>query len=98
MITWTITQLERDAANSGVLTAHWRVTKTEDGDTTGTYGTCSLTPDPDASGFIPFADLDEATVLSWVHANSVDKDEIEANLAIQMEAIKNPPVISGVPW
>ena len=98
MITWTIAQLERDATDEGVLTAHWRVTKTEDGDTTGSYGTCSFAPDPDASDFVPFADLEEATVLSWIHANGVDKDEIEANLATRMEAAKNPPVISGVPW
>ena len=98
MITWTISQLERDASHEGVLTAHWRVTMTDDGDTVGSYGTCGFTPDPDAPDFVPFAQLDETTVLTWIHANGVDKDAIEASLAANIEAQKNPTQSSGVPW
>jgi len=78
--------------------AHWRVTMTEDGDTVGTYGTCSLTPDPDAPDFVPYDQLDEATVITWIHANGVDKDAIEASLADRMVVTKNPPVLVGLPW
>jgi hypothetical protein len=71
---------------------------TDDGDTVGSYGTCGFTPDPDAPDFVPFAQLDETTVLTWIHANGVDKDAIEASLAANIEAQKNPTQSSGVPW
>ena len=98
MITWTITKLSRDASTNGVMTAHWRALLTEEGYTAGTQGICTLTPNPDAADFIPYADLDEATVLSWIHANGVDKADVEAGLAVSMIATKNPPVLTGVPW
>jgi len=38
-----------------------------------------------------------ADVLAWVF-DKLDKDETEANLAAQIEALKNPVQKSGVPW
>jgi hypothetical protein len=96
--TWRIALTEyTNDENKGVLTAHWRVTA-QDGDyTASAYGTAGFTPDPDAEGFIPYADLTEADVLAWVWG-SVDKDEIEANLAKQIEDQKAPATQSGLPW
>jgi hypothetical protein len=37
-------------------------------------------------------------VLDWAWANGVDKEATEANLATQIEALKNPTQVSGVPW
>jgi hypothetical protein len=94
---WTIANLEHNVADGGVIVAHWRVTA-EDGDyTASAYGTAGFTPDPDAAGFVPYADLTEADVLAWVWA-SVDKDEMEANLAKQIEDQKAPATQSGLPW
>jgi len=94
---WTIANLEHNVADGGVIVAHWRVTA-EDGDyTASAYGTAGFTPDPDAEGFVPYADLTEADVLAWVWA-SVDKDEMEANLAKQIEDQKAPKTQAGVPW
>ena len=94
---WTIANLEHNVADGGVIVAHWRVTA-EDGDyTASAYGTAGFTPDPDAAGFVPYADLTEADVLAWVWA-SVDKDEMEANLAKQIEDQKAPKTQAGVPW
>ena len=94
---WTIANLEHNVADGGVIVAHWRVSA-EDGDhTASAYGTAGFTPDPDAEGFIAYADLTEADVLAWVWG-SVDKDETEANLASQIEAEKTPAVSSGLPW
>ena len=94
---WTIANLEHNVADGGVIVAHWRVSA-EDGEyTASAYGTAGFTPDPDAAGFVPYADLTEADVLAWVWA-SVDKDEMEANLAKQIEDQKAPKTESGLPW
>jgi hypothetical protein len=94
---WTIANLEHNVADGGVIVAHWRVSA-EDGDySSSAYGTAGFTPDPDAAGFVPYADLTEADVLSWVWA-SVDKGEMEANLAKQIEDQKAPATQSGLPW
>jgi hypothetical protein len=94
---WTIANLEHNVADGGVIVAHWRVTA-QDGDySSSAYGTAGFTPDPDAEGFVPYADLTEADVLAWVWA-SVDKDEMEANLAKQIEDQKAPATQSGLPW
>ena len=94
---WTIAQMEHNVADGGVIVAHWRVSA-EDGDyTASAYGSAGFTPDPTAPDFVPYADLTEADVLAWVYA-SVDKDEMEANLAQQIEDQKAPKTESGLPW
>ena len=105
MATWTIANLERDLADGGVTVAHWRVTEEEtvgSGDdavtyTASSYGTCGFTPDPDASDFVAYDSLTEATVLGWVQAE-VDQDATEAALTANIEAQKNPVSGSGMPW
>ena len=105
MTTWTISTLERELSDGGVIVAHWRATASE---TVGTdddavtysasnYGTVGFTPDPSASGFIAYDSLTEADVIGWVQAE-VDKDAIEASLAAKIEADKNPTQAAGVPW
>ena len=94
---WTIANLEHNVADGGVIVAHWRVSA-EDGEyTASAYGTAGFTPDPTAPDFVPYADLTEADVLAWVYG-SVDKDEMEANLAQQIEDQKAPKTESGLPW
>jgi hypothetical protein len=45
-----------------------------------------------------YATLTQETVLGWIWANGVDKDAVEASLAAQIEAQKNPTTATGVPW
>jgi hypothetical protein len=97
MANWTIAQLERNADDNGVVTAHWRVSA-EDGEyTASSYGTCSWTPEPSTEGFVPFENLTEAMVIEWVK-DSLDVDAIEAGLTAQIEEQKAPKVIAGTPW
>jgi len=102
---WTISTLERELSDGGVIVAHWRCTASE---TVGTgddavdysaasYGTCGFTYDASAPDFTPYADLTEATVLGWVW-ESVDKDATEAALQAKIDAEKNPTTADGVPW
>ena len=101
MATWTIANLERNVADGGVTVAHWRVTESETvGNVTYTassYGTCGFTPDPDASDFVAYDSLTEATVLGWVQAE-VDQSATEAALTANIEAQKNPVSADGMPW
>jgi hypothetical protein len=97
MTTWTISTLERELSDGGVVVAHWRATAVDGDFSASSYGTCGFTPDPSASGFIAYDSLTEEDVIGWVQAE-VDKDAIEASLAAQIEADKNPTKGSGVPW
>ena len=101
---WTIANLEytNDDAQ-GVVVAHWRVQGVEIIEDNiydaSAYGTQSFTPDPEADGYIAFADLTEATVLAWVWDQEEDwKTNVEQNIANKIESLKNPATLSGKPW
>ena len=102
MATWTISTLEHNTADGGVIVAHWRVndseTVGEDTYSATAYGTASFTPDASAPDYVPYADLTEATVLGWCWANGVDQDAVEASLNAQIEEQKAPTTQDGVPW
>ena len=96
-ITWSIAQLDRNAADGGVTTAHWIVTAVDGDHVASAYGTAGFTPDASAAGFKPYDSLTEADVLAWVWG-SVDKAEMEASLESQIAAQKAPATLSGTPW
>ena len=99
---WTISTLERELSDGGVIVAHWRCTASEtvgeDTFSASSYGTCGFTPDASAPGFVAYDSLTEATVLGWVWADGVDKDATEAALQANIDAQKNPTTADGVPW
>ena len=97
MATWTISTLESNTADGGVIVAHWRVTEVDGDYSASSYGTVGFTPDASAEGFVAYADLTEATVLGWVQAE-VDKDAIEASLTANIEEQKAPVTSTGTPW
>jgi len=91
---WNLDNLDRKASNGLVTTAHWRCTATEGEYSASVYGTVGFEGETPA---IPYESLTKEEVLAWVY-DKLDKDEIEANLATQIEALKNPVQESGVPW
>ena len=95
--TWSIAQLDRNAANGGVTVAHWNVTAVDGEHSASAYGSAGFTPDASAADFKPYDQLTQADVLAWVWG-SVDKAEIETSLAQQIEAKKNPVTLNGLPW
>jgi hypothetical protein len=97
-ITWSIAQLDRNAADGGVTVAHWRVTAVDGEHSASAYGSAGFTPDASAPGFVPYASLTEADVLAWVWAADADKAAIEASLEAQIEAQKTPVTLNGLPW
>lgn len=103
---WNIASMERTLADGMVHTVHYTidaVSTTLDAEgnpyTAGAYGSIGLQPAQPAD-MIPYADLDEFTVASWV-ANSFGSEkveEIETALANQIKEKINPTTGNGVPW
>jgi len=95
MITWNISQLDRQTSDGFVTTAHWQANATDGDYSASVYSTCSWS---EGTANIPYADLTKETVLGWIWANGVDKAAVEASLNAQIELQKNPVTATGVPW
>ena len=92
--TWTIAQLDRQTSDGLVTTAHWRVDAVDGEYSAGSYGTVGLER---GDTFIAYDSLTEAQVIAWVK-EKLDVEAIEASLAAQIAAQKNPVTATGVPW
>lgn len=93
--TWNVVQMDRQTADGFVTTVHYNVSA-EDGEFTASiYGTVGYTKEE--MDYVPYEQLTQEQVIGWVQ-NSLGKDEIEGNLATQIEAQKNPVTESGLPW
>jgi hypothetical protein len=95
MITWTISNLDRQTSDGFVTVAHWQCTATDGDYSASIVNTCSWS---DGSPTVPYDSLTKETVLGWIWANGVDKDAVEEALAAQIELQKNPVKATGVPW
>ena len=95
MITWNISQLDRQTSDGFVTTAHWQATATDGDYSASIVNTCSWS---DGSPTVPYDSLTQETVLGWIWVNGVDKDAVEEALAAQIELQKNPVKATGVPW
>ena len=96
-----IAQLDRNATDGLVVTAHWTVSKTEGEHTASAYGSIGL-PEKDASdsSFVAFDDLTEAQVVEWVK-DAMGEEQVtslEDSLDFQLEELVTPKVVSGTPW
>ena len=100
--TWTISECDRELADGGITTAHWRATASqtvEDVEYTATsYGSCGFTPDPESGDYTHYSDVTEQQCLDWCFADGVDKDSIEASLQANIDLQITPTTGSGTPW
>jgi hypothetical protein len=94
MTTWTINQLDRNTSNGFVTTVHYNVRKVDGNFSASTYGTIGYQGDTPTT---PFASLTEAQVIAWVK-DKLGEEVVEAALAAQIEAQKNPVSATGMPW
>ena len=98
--TWNIAQLDREANDGYVFTAHYTVDAVS-GDQVyraGAYGSIGFErPEED---MIPFADLTPEIVIGWVqHQLTGEKvAEIEAALQKQLDEQRTTTVAQGLPW
>ena len=80
-----------------VVTAAWRCTAVDGDHSASNYGSMGFASPGD--DFIAYPDLTEADVLGWVWANGVDKAEVEANVARELDMQVNPPTVAKpLPW
>jgi hypothetical protein len=101
MATWKIEHLVVKPLDGAlvdvVVTAHWRCTDTSGAFVASSYGSFNL--DAPGETFVAYPDLTEATVLGWIWSQGVNKNEVEANVALQLNALVTPPTISKpLPW
>ena len=102
---WVISQLECKAKEGDltdvVYTIHWWYQANEtDGDKTYFAEVYSSTncPNPDPANFTPYNELTQAQVEGWL-TNLLDVPAMQVNLATQIEAQKNPPIVTPpLPW
>ena len=93
-MTWKINQLKRNTSDGLVTTIHWTASAV-DGDYSASINNTQQLERGDS--FVDYASLTEETVLGWLWTK-VDKEVVEAALAAQIEAKKNPVKASGLPW
>ncbi len=99
-VTWTISTLERNTSDDGVVVAHWRASDVDGEHSGSSYGTCGFTPDVDAEGFTPYADITEAQAIGWVKDDMGEEavTALEDSIAAQIAESKAPAVAVGTPW
>ena len=93
--TWQVVQMDRQVADGFVTTVHYNVSAVDGEFTSSTYGTVGFTQEE--MDYVPFEQLTQEQVIGWVQ-DSLGKDKVEAALATQIEAQKNPVQESGLPW
>ena len=102
--TWGVVQMdcypEYDGQPNVVFTVHWTLIGTDGTYNGSVYGSVGLTLDEGAT-FTPYDGLTEAQVIGWVQDALGDEQVAahEANVAAQIDALVNPPVIRpALPW
>ena len=90
----TVSELERTTADDVVTTVHWNANVTDEDYSASAYGTQSFTRDSDSPELVPFADLTEAKVVSWLTLD----EGLEANLLAQIKEQKTPTSKTGLAW
>ena len=110
-VTWSISDMKRDAATGGVKLVYWQCVAADDTHTECTAtegGKLRLEPDADAEGFVAYNDLTEETVLGWVYGSLIQgeetADEAKARIAadrtgkVEAQVARKTAEASGTPW
>jgi len=94
---WRVANMERETADGFVFTVHYTVNAEDGTYSAGAYGSLGLER-PD--NLIPFDQLTEEIVVSWVKEKFGDEKvaEIEAALQAQLDEKHAPTKAAGVPW
>jgi hypothetical protein len=92
---WQAVNMDRKATDGFVTTVHYNVSAVDGEFTASTYGTVGYTQEE--GSYVPFEQLTPEMVVGWVQT-SLGKETVEAALAAQIEAQKNPVQKSGLPW
>ena len=91
---WQVVNMDRLTSDGFVCTVHYNVTATDDTYSASTYGTIGFEAGTPAT---PFESVTVAQVIAWVK-DKLGEATVEAALAAQIEAQRNPVQASGLPW
>lgn len=98
---WTIKNLEyTNDDDKGVLLAQWAFIGSDEEHSAQISGFQSLEPNPQAESYIPFEELTEEDVVSWIK-NILGEEDLakkEQVIAQKIQEQKTPKVQSGLPW
>ena len=103
-VTWIVSNLEHEIADGAVIVSHWQTVDSEVVDDVTysgrSYGTCGFAPDPSSPSYVPYADITEEMAIGWTKDSLGEEqvESIEASIAAQIDAEKNPTQEAGVPW
>lgn len=94
---WTISALEcateENGLNKVIKTVHWRYKGTDEtsGISYELFGVQAMDA-PNTSSYIPYDELTESTVISWLE-KKLDVLSFQSSIVAEIEKIKNPPII-----
>lgn len=96
---WTVARLDCLPSTEIVVQVHWRCTATDGAYSASLAGAIAFAvPDEPET---PYAELTQEQVIGWVKGQlGLERvDEIETDLASQVDALADPPVIApSLPW
>lgn len=96
-ILYKIVDLEKNVETGIVTTVHWSAEIQDDKLYASTYGAVNLSYDESSANFIPFEELTESVVVSWIQ-QLIDVQNVEQTLLDKIEQLKTPQRTSGLPW
>ena len=109
--TWTVTAMDAYPTSPQpdcVFCAHWQCVATSDQTqtvngqtmpyTSRIYSTCNIVYNA-SEQYIPYANLTQTEVLSWIYENGVDQTATQTALDSMIESQINPTVVTpALPW
>src|SRR6056300_1507555 len=96
--TWEVTGL-KTTNGGGVVQTYWKKTGTDADGNTGTFsGATPFDVDETSPDYIPFEELAEADVLSWIQAIVVGSYEEHLNGMIQKRIDEQTVTDADLPW
>lgn len=104
--TWEVTGLKTTTvANTDnvVVQTYWKKIGTDENGNEGTFSGAtpfSVQNMPPGTSFIPFEDLTEEEVITWIKATVVDgyAEHVNNQIQKQIDNKKNPVVEASLPW
>lgn len=97
VFTWGIANLERETSDGFVFTAHYTVNANDGTYSSGAYGSLGFER---PESLIPYADLQESTVIQWVK-DALGEEKVQGILDAlqgQLDEQRNPTKAAGTPW
>jgi hypothetical protein len=103
---WKVTKLKRyttDIVENAVIETYWEITGTDENGNIGTFsGTTSFDLDIDLENFIPYEELTEEQILSWIQTAVAGIEwQVEKSIADQIQLKKSTIVEddeNSFPW